>query len=92
MEIPIGPIGGGAVALVGAVYQDVESITVDFGDGAQYTFNVVTADGWFAAILPDGVADIDRLDGTLVNKIVALKLIDIEGRVLATITPETVGP
>jgi len=89
LEVPIGPAdgGAGAVALVGAVYEDVDSITVDFGDGAQYTFNVVSDHGWFAVILPDGVTDLDRLDGTLVNGVVSLKLIDIEGRVLTTITP-----
>ena len=73
------------------MFPDIESITADFGDGAQYSFNVVSADGWFAAILPDGVADIDRLDGTLVNEVVSLKLIDIDGRVLATVMPEPDG-
>mgnify|MGYP006995659056 FL=1 len=78
-------------ARAGGVYEDVKSITVGFGDDAQYTFNVVNDDGWFAAIVPGGIADIESLDGTLVNKIVSLKLIDIDGRVLATITPERVG-
>lgn len=93
MEAPIGPVGvdGGAVALVGVVYDDVETITVDFGDDAQYTFKIVTDDGWFAAILPAGVADIDRLSGALVNKVVSLKLVDAEGRVLATVTPNSVN-
>lgn len=89
IEVPIGPPAGGAgsVALVGAVYEDVESITADFGDGAQYTFNVVSDDGWFAVVLPAGVVDVDRFDGTLVNRVASLKLIDLDGRVSATIEP-----
>jgi hypothetical protein len=93
LEAPIGPVGvgGGAVALIGLVYEDVETIIADFGDGAQYTFNIVADDGWFAVILPDGVADIDRLNGALVNKVVTLKLVDADGRVLATVTPKAVN-
>jgi len=89
IEAPIGPVGAdrGSVALVGVVHHDVDTITADFGDGAQYTFKIVTDDGWFAVILPDAVADLDQIDGTLVNKVVSLKLIDQEGRVLATIAP-----
>lgn len=93
-EAPIGPPGDpdAAVALIGAVFSDVATVTVELGDGAQYSFNVITDDGWFAAILPDGLADIDRLDGTLVNKVASLKLIDVEGRVLATIAPDSLDP
>ncbi len=91
---PIGPIGdpNAAVALVGAVFPDVVSITADFGDGAEYTFNVVSADGWFAAILPGGVPTSTSVDGTLVNEVVELKLIDIEGRVVATIGAAAARP
>ena len=89
VEAPIGLVGvdGRSVALVGVVYEDVESITADFGDGAQYTFRIVTDDGWFAVILPDAIADIDQFTGMLVNELVSLKLVDREGRVLATIAP-----
>lgn len=91
IEVPLGPIGEdqGAVALVGAVHEDVEAIGVEFGDGNEYTFNLVTDHGWFAVILPSGVVDIDRVDGGLVNGVVALEMVDIEGRVLATATPNS---
>jgi len=91
IEVPLGPVGDGqgAVALVGAVYEDVEAIRVEFGDGNEYTFNLVADNGWFAAILPGGVVDIDRVDGGLVNGVVALEMVDIEGRVLATATPNS---
>ena len=91
IEVPLGPIGegSGAVALVGAVYADVRAIKVEFGDGSEYTFNLVTDDGWFAVILPDGVVDIDRVDGGLVNGVVALELVDADGRVMATATPNS---
>ena len=78
-----------AIALVGAVYEDVRAIRAEFGDGSEYTFNLVTDDGWFVVILPDGVVDIDRVDGGLVNGVVSLELVDVEGRVMATATPNS---
>jgi hypothetical protein len=94
VDAPIGPVGQGlgAVALVGAVYPDVDSITVDLGNRSQYTFNVVSEDGWFAVILPGAVADISRTDGGLVNAVISLELIDDEGRVLATATRDSTWP
>lgn len=91
IEVPLGPVGegSGAIALVGAVYEDVRAIRAEFGDGSEYTFNLVTDDGWFVVILPDGVVDIDRVDGGLVNGVVALELVDADGRVMATATPNS---
>ncbi len=91
-EVALGTIAEQpAVVLVGAVHPKIGAITAEFGDGAQYTFNLTTDDGWFAVILPDGVADIDRVDGTLVNSVVSLELVDGEGRVVTTATPKPSG-
>lgn len=86
-ETPIGSLddGFGAVGLTGAVHPEVTAVTAFFGDGAQYSFSPRRPDGWFAVVLPEQVADIDRSDGRLVNGLISLELFANDGSRLTTI-------
>ena len=76
---------GWTVALSGAVHPDVVRITVEFGDGAQYSFVTRNEGGWFVTVLPDAVADPGVEDGRLVNTPVRLELFDAEGTRVASV-------